>query len=123
MRILGGSIGIATASILLRNQITNSMGGHVSPNDMGSLGNGLESFDSHKQIAIIGAYSSAFRTGMKISSIIAGIAVLVSILGFRRTRMDMGEQRAKLFREEELRRSNHCVEITERDIAAGAVLE
>ncbi|OAQ96546.1 hypothetical protein LLEC1_02348 [Akanthomyces lecanii] len=107
MRILGGSIGIATASILLRNKKAATMGGHVSPNDMGHLGEGLGHPGSDQHILVISAYSEAFRDGMKICSIIAGIAVLVSILGFRRTRMDMNEQRAKLFREEEMRRANN----------------
>lgn len=109
MRILGGSIGISTASILLRNEITNKLGGRISPEDVRKLGGGLESFDQHNQIAIIDAYSTAFRTGMMISAIIAGVAVLVSVLGLRRTRMDMNEQRTKLFREEELRRANISV--------------
>ncbi len=82
------------------------MGGHISPQDMRLLSEGLQDFDQHKQAAIISAYSEAFRAGMQISSIIAGVAVLVSMLGFRRTRMDMNEQRAKLFREEEMRRAS-----------------
>ncbi|KAM3434961.1 hypothetical protein MY4824_005114 [Beauveria thailandica] len=95
MRILGGSIGIATATILLRNRLTDVSEGHISTNveENGAVAAGL-------------AYSSAFRAGMKVCSILSGIAVLVSMLGFRRTRMDMNEQRAKLFREEEIRRAN-----------------
>ncbi|XWW95698.1 hypothetical protein V2A60_003665 [Cordyceps javanica] len=105
MRILGGSIGIATASILLRNQITEALGGQVSPEDMGVFSGRLEDVDPEKQLAVIAAYSAAFQTGMRISTIIAGIAVLFSVLGFRQTRLDMNEQRAKLFREEESRRA------------------
>ncbi|KAM3427807.1 hypothetical protein NHJ13734_008852 [Beauveria thailandica] len=95
MRILGGSIGIATATILLRNRLTDVSEGHISTNveENGAVAAGL-------------AYSSAFRAGMKVCSILSGIAVLVSMLGFRRTRMDMNEQRTKLFREEEIRRAN-----------------
>ena len=106
MRILGGSIGIATASILLRDKRAAAVGGHVSPNDIEHLGEGVGRFDSHKHNPFVSAYSEAFRDGMKICSIIAGTAILVSILGFRRARMDMNEQRAKLFREEEMRRAN-----------------
>lgn len=77
----------------------------MAPEDMKTLGGGVESFDQHRQLLIMDAYSAAFRTGMVICTIVAGIAVLVSLLGFRRTRMDMTEQRAKLFREEEQRRT------------------
>lgn len=82
------------------------MGDHVLPSDIGHLEEKLGQFDSHNHDLVILVYSEAFRDGMKICSIIVGIAVLVSILGFRRTRMDMNEQRAKLFREEEMRRAN-----------------
>ncbi|KAF1733966.1 putative transporter [Beauveria bassiana] len=95
MRILGGSIGIATATILLRNKLSDVSKGPISA-----------IVEQDGAVAMSLAYSSAFRAGMKVCSILSGIAVLVSILGFRRTRMDMNEQRAKLFREEEIRRAN-----------------
>ncbi|KAM3466232.1 hypothetical protein NHJ6243_000972 [Beauveria neobassiana] len=95
MRILGGSIGIATATILLRNKLSDVSKGPISA-----------IVEQDGAVATSLAYSSAFRAGMKVCSILSGIAVLVSILGFRRTRMDMNEQRAKLFREEEIRRAN-----------------
>ncbi|KAM3511162.1 hypothetical protein MY11210_005213 [Beauveria gryllotalpidicola] len=95
MRILGGSIGIATATILLRNRLTDVSEGRISTN-----------VDQNGAVAVVLAYSSAFQTGMKVCSLLSGIAVLVSMLGLRRTRMDMNEQRAKLSREEEMRRAN-----------------
>ncbi|PQK13897.1 hypothetical protein BB8028_0004g08280 [Beauveria bassiana] len=95
MRILGGSIGIATATILLRNKLSDVSKGPISA-----------IVEQDGAVAMSLAYSSAFRAGMKVCSILSGIAVMVSILGFRRTRMDMNEQRAKLFREEEIRRAN-----------------
>lgn len=49
------------------------------------------------------AYSKAFRDGMIVSVIIAGLAVLVAPIGIRRTRVTMLDQRAKLMREDEAR--------------------
>lgn len=106
MRILGGSIGIATASVLLRTKIAETMGGHVSPGDRQILSKGLGGLDQHKQLAVIDAYSTAFRTGMMVSSIIASVAVLVSLVGFRKKRLNMSKQREGLFREEEIRLAN-----------------
>lgn len=113
MRILGGSIGIATASVLLRTKITEKMGGHVSPSDRQILSEGLGGLDQHKQLAIIDAYSTAFRTGMVVSSIIASVAVLVSLVGFRKKRLNVAEQRAGLFRDEAIRLAN--VNMTNRN--------
>ncbi|EGX95783.1 MFS multidrug transporter, putative [Cordyceps militaris CM01] len=100
MRILGGSLGIATASIILRNKL--KMTGMMSRGGGKLTTDELKGGPNHD---IERAYSAAFRTDMTISTIICGIAVLVSILGFRRTRVDMNEQRAKLFREEQVRRA------------------
>lgn len=102
MRILGGSIGISTSSVLLRNALKD-VGGEISSQGLRALNEGASSLSGEQAELVRHAYSKAFRDGMIVSVIIAGLAVLVAPIGFRRTRLTMLDQRAKLIREDEAR--------------------
>ncbi len=98
MRILGGSIGISASSILLRNAL-KGVGGKISIEGLRALNDGASSISDNQAILVRQAYSKAFRDGMVTSVAVASLAILVAPIGFRRIRVTMLEQRAKLMRE------------------------
>lgn len=103
MRILGGSLGISASTVLLREEIKKHVG-NTAHGQENTTTNGmkLSVLDvSSPEVRL--AYTSAFHRGMIIATAIAGASMLVTLMGYRRVRQDMLEQRRVLAYQEKLR--------------------
>ncbi|WAO90523.1 MFS domain-containing protein [Fusarium falciforme] len=104
MRLLGGSLGIATSSALLNQRIVEYLSGILTPFEKATIG-GPDSYLSDSQwTAVRYTYSEAFRVDMKVAAGISALGVISTIGAFRKHRLLVAEQRAALVREEAARR-------------------
>ncbi|KFH42329.1 putative transporter-like protein [Hapsidospora chrysogenum ATCC 11550] len=105
LRILGGSLGITSSSVLVHTQSSKYLAGILAPKDKASAGSSGSNLTSEQMEAVRQAYSKAFQLGMATAAGIAGVAVLVACLAYKRTRISIQEKRENLATEETARRT------------------
>ncbi|KAF7560248.1 hypothetical protein G7046_g3916 [Stylonectria norvegica] len=102
LRILGGSLGIATWTALLQDK-RKPLNNILSPLQLMTI-----SPDSHftatQWRAVRHAYSDAFRVTLIIATCISAMAVVVTLGAYQRQRLDVTEQRQERITEEVARR-------------------
>ncbi|KAI0404777.1 major facilitator superfamily transporter [Xylaria palmicola] len=104
VRVFGGSLGIAASSAILGISLQGEAGGSVTPQQVALVEGGGATLAPSALAAIRRAYANAFREDMRISTVIAGIALLWAIGTYSRNRLSRAEQRERQVREETERR-------------------
>lgn len=104
MRLLGGSLGIATSSALLNQRIVEYLSGILTPFEKATIGGSNSHLSDSQWTAVRYTYSEAFRVDMKVAAGISALGVISTIGAFRKHRLLVAEQRAALVREEAARR-------------------
>jgi hypothetical protein len=82
LRILGGSLGIATSTWFLQSQVNDHLVGLLSPHELATLGGGGLGLSQEQRTAVQYVYSEAFKHGMVSATIVAGVGILVTFLAF-----------------------------------------
>ncbi|RMJ14653.1 hypothetical protein BHE90_008974 [Fusarium euwallaceae] len=104
MRLLGGSLGIATSSALLNQRIIEYLSGTLTPFEIATIGGPDSHLSDSQWAAVRYTYSEAFRVDMKVATGISALGVISTIGAFQKHRLLVAEQRAALVREEAARR-------------------
>ncbi|KAM0418584.1 hypothetical protein ACHAPT_012483 [Fusarium lateritium] len=104
LRLLGGSLGIATSSALLNQRILEYLSGILTPFEKATIGGPDSHLSGSQWAAIRYTYSEAFRVDMKVAAGISALGVISTIGAFRKQRLLVAEQRAALVQEEAVRR-------------------
>ncbi|RSL55579.1 hypothetical protein CEP54_009298 [Fusarium duplospermum] len=104
MRLLGGSLGIATSSALLNQRIVEYLSGILTPFEKATIGGPDSHLSDSQWAAVRYTYSDAFRVDMKVAAGISALGVISTIGAFQKRRLLVAEQRAALVREEAARR-------------------
>ncbi|KAF4971947.1 hypothetical protein FZEAL_9717 [Fusarium zealandicum] len=111
LRLLGGSLGIATSSVLLNQRISKRLTGILSPLELATIG-GPDSHLSESQWAAVRyTYSESFKAGMTVAACISALGVVSTIGVYRKQRLLVSEQRAARVAEEADRRRGQVGEI------------
>lgn len=104
VRLLGGSLGIATSTAVLHQKVTEYLTGMLSPSELAAVG-GPDSHLSDTQLERVHyAYAESFRMDMKVAAGISAIGVISTLGAYRRRRLLIQEQRQALVAEEVARR-------------------
>ncbi|KPM40058.1 hypothetical protein AK830_g6477 [Neonectria ditissima] len=104
MRLLGGSLGIATSTALLHQKINEYLSGVLTPSELATIG-GPDTHLSGSQLdSVHYAYAESFRADMKVAAGISAIGVLSTLGAYRRRRLSIQEQRKTLVADEIARR-------------------
>lgn len=103
MRILGGSLGISASTVFLHEEVKSKLGRTLQHRSTGITGYPEGSLPPQAFAALQSAYTTAFHRGMVVACAAAGAAMLVTLIGFRRQRQDMLQQRRNLAQQEKMR--------------------
>ncbi|KJZ72074.1 hypothetical protein HIM_08529 [Hirsutella minnesotensis 3608] len=93
-RLFGGSLGIATISVLLHNEINRSAQQYVSPELVAAVSQAATSLSGLLQQGC----DEAFRNSMYISTGFSAVAVFASLIGYRSHHPNARQQRLDLVR-------------------------
>ncbi|CAG9977868.1 unnamed protein product [Clonostachys byssicola] len=105
LRILGGSLGISTSTLLLQNEIRERLAGLLTAEQLQTLGHVGTPLTEIQQDALELAYSNMFRNGMLVAAGVGGLGILTTLPAFRRERKNFQEQRQERVVEERERRT------------------
>lgn len=103
VRILGGSIGIAASTTILGVIEHDQLAGIVSESQLASLRDSEKTLSPAQLYAVRRAYSDAFNEDMRVSAIVAGVCVLLTLGTFQRNPLDIQARREQQVVEEERR--------------------
>jgi hypothetical protein len=105
LRILGGSLGIASSTVFVHTQSSKYLAGILAPKDKASAGSSGGNLTNEQMEAVRQAYSKAFQLGMATAAGVAGVALLMACLAYQRTRISIQQKRGNLAAEETARRT------------------
>ncbi|KAK7417041.1 hypothetical protein QQX98_004802 [Neonectria punicea] len=96
LRLLGGSLGIATSTALLHQKVNEYLNGVLTPAELATIG-GPDTHLSRSQLdSVHYAYAESFRADMKVAAGISAIGVISTLGAYRRCRLVIQEQRKTL---------------------------
>ncbi|KAF4971180.1 hypothetical protein FSARC_1902 [Fusarium sarcochroum] len=104
VRLLGGSLGIASSSALLNQKSVEYLTGVLTPYEQATVGGSDTHLSNSQWMAVRYTYAEAFKMEMKVATALAACAVLVTFGAFRKQRLLIDEQRAAVVAEEAARR-------------------
>ncbi|KAI5457203.1 major facilitator superfamily domain-containing protein [Mariannaea sp. PMI_226] len=103
VRLLGGSLGIATSTALMHQKITKYLTGVLTPQQLQTLG-GDAHLNQSQLDAVRFAYAESFQTDMKVAVSVAAAGLVVTLGAYRRQRLLIQDQRDELIANEGARR-------------------
>ncbi|KAJ4257466.1 hypothetical protein NW762_008590 [Fusarium torreyae] len=104
VRLLGGSLGIASSSALLNQKSVDYLTGVLTPYEQATIGGSNTHLSNSQWMAVRYTYAEAFKMEMKVATALAACAVLSTFGAFRKKRLVIDEQRAAVVVEEAARR-------------------
>ena len=110
-RILGGSIGLAVATVVFNHNLVNSLGNSLEPSTLRDLQQTLHvivNLTMSEQAEVVEVYSISFNQSMRICTYVAAFCVLAAIATWQRNPVDIADarKRERLAREWTNRSSN-----------------
>ncbi|KAH7171532.1 major facilitator superfamily domain-containing protein [Dactylonectria macrodidyma] len=104
VRLLGGSLGIASSTALLHQKVTEYLTGILTPSELNAIG-GADLHLSDSQLEMVHyTYAESFRADMRVAAAISALGLLSTLGAYRRRRLVIQEQRQILVTEEIARR-------------------
>ncbi|KAK5991584.1 MFS-type transporter MFS54-like protein [Cladobotryum mycophilum] len=97
-RVLGGSFGISTSSVFLHNEILRLVPGPVSPELLSTLSDAQSKLPPQLQAVVKLGTAQSFRNSMIVCASVAGVAVVLSFVGFQLEHKDSKQQRIDMIR-------------------------
>lgn len=97
-RILGGSIGLAIATIVLNNKLDKKLTGVLNPTQLSNLKQSLSTIRElplGEQGAVAQVYSNSFNQQMRICTYLSVVCVVASLATYSRTPASIAAARAK----------------------------
>ncbi|RFN46595.1 hypothetical protein FIE12Z_9171 [Fusarium flagelliforme] len=104
VRLLGGSLGIATSSALLNEKSSQYLAGVLTPYEQATIGSSETPLSNSQWSAVRYTYAGAFKVEMKVATAVAACSVISAFGAFRKQRLLIAEQRAAVVSEEATRR-------------------
>ncbi|KAJ4110650.1 hypothetical protein NW768_011995 [Fusarium equiseti] len=104
VRLLGGSLGIATSSALLNEKSSQYLAGILTPYEQATIGSSETPLSNSQWSAVRHTYADAFKVEMKVATVVAACSVISAFGAFRKQRLLIAEQRAAVVAEEATRR-------------------
>ncbi|KAM5354341.1 hypothetical protein ACJ41O_000990 [Fusarium nematophilum] len=104
LRLLGGSLGIATSSVLLNQRVAEYLLEILTPLERATIGGPDSNLSDSQWSAVRYAYTEAFRLDMKVAAGASALGVISTIGAFRKKRLLVAEQREAIVAEETARR-------------------
>lgn len=97
-RILGGSIGLSIATIVLNNKLSNGLAGVLDPAQINSLEqslNNISTLSPANQGRVAQIYTDAFNEQMRICTYLSTAAVLAAITTYQKNPASVAAMREK----------------------------
>lgn len=104
LRILGGSIGIATSSVILGVKTRAQLTGVLTPEQMRGLAAVESSLTPAQYAAVRNAYTDALKEHMMVCCVILAVGFFLTLGVYRKNRVSMQEQQQQRVLEERQRR-------------------
>ncbi|KIN05353.1 hypothetical protein OIDMADRAFT_39623 [Oidiodendron maius Zn] len=97
-RVLGGSVGLAIASMLLNRDIAKELPGFLTPLQISDLQQSLYTLSNLDQLQkekVAAVFASSFRTQMRVSAYFSAAAVVVGLFTWQRHPASVSENKAR----------------------------
>ncbi|PHH85924.1 hypothetical protein CDD83_10985 [Cordyceps sp. RAO-2017] len=101
LRVLGGSLGISTSTIFVHAETRKHLSGILTERESVMLGRDGNALSRQKWEAIHVAYSEAFRKGMISAAVVSGIAIFLTLSGYRHGQRESRNRRREPLQAEE----------------------
>ncbi|KAK6716221.1 hypothetical protein SNK03_007096 [Fusarium graminearum] len=108
VRLLGGSLGIATLSALLNEKSSKYLASILTPYEQATIGSSNTPLSNEQWSAVRFTYADAFKVEMKVATAVAACSVISAFGAFRRKRLLVAEQRAAIVAQEATRRRDQA---------------
>ncbi|EKJ71056.1 hypothetical protein NXS19_007615 [Fusarium pseudograminearum] len=108
VRLLGGSLGIATSSALLNEKSSKYLASILTPYEQATIGSSNTPLSKEQWSAVRFTYADAFKVEMKVATAVAACSVISAFGAFRRQRLLVAEQRAAIVAQEATRRRDQA---------------
>lgn len=98
VRVLGGSIGLAVATILSNNRLSNNLVTVLSPAEIEAVQRSLETISNlqpSQQIAVAKAFAESFNDQMRLCLGVCAVSILVAVSTWQRNPATLEENRNK----------------------------
>ena len=97
-RVLGGSVGLAIASMLLNRSIAKELPGFLTPLQISELQQSLYTLSKldplqKEKVAVV--FASSFRTQMRVSAYFSAAAVVVGLFTWQRHPASVSENKTR----------------------------
>lgn len=86
-RILGGNIGLATATIILNSHLTSDLAGVLTPQQINELRrslNAIETFTPQEVAAVAGSFANAFKSQLLACTGVAAASLVACFFAWQR---------------------------------------
>ncbi|GKU16459.1 unnamed protein product [Fusarium langsethiae] len=104
VRLLGGSLGIATSSALLNEKSSQYLASILTPYEQATIGSSNTPLSNEQWSAVRFTYADAFKVEMKVATAVAACSVISAFGAPRKKRLLIAEQRAVVVAQEATRR-------------------
>ena len=97
-RILGGSVGLAIATIVLNNKLRDGLSGKLTDGQIGSLEKSLSTLkdlDLSEQSLVAQVYADSFNAQMRICTYVSIIGLLAAMATYQKTPASVAAMREK----------------------------
>ena len=97
MRVLGGNVGLAIATIIFNRRVAADLPGTLSATQLADLQQTLSvisSFDPSQQAAVAKVFSNSFNEEMRACMYVSAVAVVASLLTWERNPASVAEYKA-----------------------------
>ncbi|KAM0236126.1 hypothetical protein ACHAPO_005350 [Fusarium lateritium] len=108
VRLLGGSLGIATSSALLNEKSSQYLASILTPYEQATIGSSATPLSNEQWSAVRFTYADAFKVEMKVATAVAACSVISAFGAFRKKRLLIAEQRAAVVAQEATRRRDQA---------------
>jgi ABC-type uncharacterized transport system permease subunit len=96
--MLGGSIGLAVATIVFNRKLVKTLGGSLTPTALHSLEQSLTTISDlppDQQQKVIDVYSTSFNEQMRICTYVSAFCVIAAICTFRKNPVNIEAARER----------------------------
>jgi hypothetical protein len=104
-RVLGGSIGLAVATIVFNRKLAHSLGGSLSSTALHNLQQSLSTIANlppEEQAAVVKVYAQSFNDQLRICTYVSAFGVVAALCTYQRNPVDIAavKQKQEMIQEE-----------------------
>jgi hypothetical protein len=110
-RVLGGTIGLSVATIVLNRSIVADLSGTLSPTQVSNLQQSITTIfdlDPREQVKVAGVFANSFKTQMRICMYLSAAALVAALFTWQKNPASVADSKSQPDTVDETRKLEQC---------------